>query len=136
MLTLPEICQSGYELCTPVQKENMDILLYRMNVIRPIADRAMIVTSGLRSLEKHIAIYTKKGIPKEKIPMGSAHLRGGAVDLADKDCFWKNFCKTNEKLLKQVGLWVEHPDETPTWCHFQIFPYGSWKEGKTIFFKP
>jgi hypothetical protein len=28
-------------------------------------------------------------------------------------------------VLRDLGLWMEHPDKTPTWLHIQTVPPGS-----------
>lgn len=48
-------------------------------------NKPVIVTSGYRSMAHHLRIYAEKGITdKSKIPMGSYHLTGKAVDFIVK----------------------------------------------------
>ena len=48
-------------------------------------NKPVIITSGFRALAHHIRIYEQKGITdKKKIPMGSYHLTGRAVDFQVK----------------------------------------------------
>ncbi len=37
---------------------------------------------------------------------------------------------------ERLGIWLEHFDYCPTWCHVQRVPYPSWVEGKSRVFKP
>jgi len=36
----------------------------------------------------------------------------------------------NTDKLEAIGLWLEHPESTPRWCHVQIVPPAS---GKRVF---
>lgn len=47
----------------------------------------------------------------------SLHMLGKAVDLADKDGHVKKAVIEHPQLLLEFGLWMEHPDSTPSWCH-------------------
>lgn len=120
---------------------NLAILLPRMNQVRELWGKPMMVTSGFRSMADHIRIYKelaakrKQPYDQAKVPMGSKHLSGSAVDIADPDGKLFVWCKANEKTLESIGLWCEEKDDQKR-VHFQCCPYGSWKPGKTIFFKP
>lgn len=109
-------------------QENLLILLERINKVRTAWNKPMTVTSGFRTMEHHLEIYAKKGIkdPK-KIPMKSKHLYGEAVDIYDPKQELQRWCKKNEQLLIEVGLWMEDFSATPNWCHFQILPPKSGK---------
>ena len=114
-------------------QENIGELLKRINMIRSAYGQPMIVTSGYRTLEQHLAIYAKKGITdKSKIPMKSKHLYGQAVDISDPGLFVQNWVKENEDYIKKVGLWMEDFGSTPNWVHFQIVPPAS----KKLYFIP
>lgn len=49
----------------------------------------------------------------------SNHMTGNAIDLADADGKLDAWCMANLDILERLGLWLEHPDATPTWCHLQ-----------------
>jgi hypothetical protein len=138
-ITMKELLNNKYNLedqPDDVQK-NLGVLLERINKVRSAWGRPMTPTSGLRSMEDHLRIYREKGITDPaKIPMKSKHLYGQAVDISDPNRQLQQWCKQNEPLLKAIGLWMESFDATPNWCHFQIVPYGSYKEGKSIWFNP
>jgi len=132
---------------TSEQRANLEILMERINKIRACWGRPMKVTSGLRSMEDHLQIYrdkaSKKKAPFEdgvfdesKVPMKSKHLFGQAVDIYDPSKELQQWCEANEDKLKEIGLWMEAFSATPNWCHFQIVPYGSYKESKSIWFNP
>jgi hypothetical protein len=49
-----------------------------------------------------------------------------AIDLEDVDGTLDKWCFANASLvLRDLALWLEHPDATPTWTHVQLKPPGS-----------
>lgn len=74
------------------------------------------VNSGYRDPE---ANRKAGGSPRSK------HLTCQAIDLEDRDGSLAKWCLKNLKLLELIGLWMEHPDVTPTWIHLQIVAPGS-----------
>lgn len=136
MIVLKELNPNNYKT-TPEIDANLDDLLVKMNKVRSLYGKSMIVTSGLRSMEKHLDIYKNKGITDPaKIPMKSKHLFGQACDISDPKGELQKWCKENEDKLVEIGLWMEDFNATPNWCHFQTVQYGSWVAGKSRFFKP
>jgi len=116
---------------------NLNKLLPIINNVRTLYGHPMTVSSCVRTMDEHLAIYAKKGITdKSKIPMKSKHLYGLAVDIYDPNKELQKWCLSNEQTLKEIGVWMESFDATPNWVHFQIVPYGSYQEGKSLWFKP
>jgi len=60
----------------------------------------------------------------------SNHTLCRACDIADPKGDLDKWCLANLKELEKVGLWLEHPTATATWCHLQIVPP---KSGKRTF---
>jgi len=60
----------------------------------------------------------------------SRHLTCQAVDLRDTDGVLDVWCMRNLHALEVLGLWLEHPDATPGWCHVQTVPPRS---GRRVF---
>lgn len=60
----------------------------------------------------------------------SRHLTCEAIDLRDEDGAFDAWCMRNLDRLESVGLWLEHPDATPGWCHVQTVPPRS---GRRVF---
>jgi len=60
----------------------------------------------------------------------SRHISCQAVDLADPDGSLDAWCLANPDALEALGLWLEHPDATPGWCHLQTVPPAS---GRRVF---
>lgn len=77
------------------------------------------VNSGYRRPEDNTAANGAKH---------SAHMTCEALDLEDKDGRLKKFC--NEEILDKFGLFMEHPDVTPSWLHIQI---RETKSGNRVF---
>lgn len=127
MISLKEILMGRAEfqsLPKDVQS-NLMILLERINKIRSAYGKPMKVNDGIRI--KGLNDYGAKS---------SNHYLGAAIDIDDdaQGTLWK-WCYANRKLLKEVGLWCEHPSWTHyidsktkqerSWMHFQIIPYLS-----------
>lgn len=117
---------------------NLIQLLYRLNLVRQLYARPMIVTSGYRSKEDHFRIYSEinreresEGLEPLRIPMGSMHLRGAAADIADPKRELAEWIKSNEQRLYEFNLWVEDLSVTDrgarSWVHFQTLPPRSGK---------
>lgn len=125
MISLQELNPKNYPL-TEEQQKNLNKLLIAINKVRVAYGKPMIVTSGIRSMEDHLRIYKEKGITDiKKIPMESKHLIGAAVDILDKSGALYDWCKTNENILIQAGLWLE--ERQGPWQHFQCEPPKSGK---------
>lgn len=110
-ISMNELNPHGYEL-TPEIKANLDILFERINKVRDAYGKPMIVTSGLRSDADQARI--NPSAPK------SNHLTGSAVDISDPDGSIYDWCKANESILAEIGLWME--ERMGGWQHFQIWP--------------
>jgi uncharacterized protein YcbK (DUF882 family) len=138
MITLKELIKNiKLESLPKEHQDNIMTLLERINRVRHAWAKPMTVTSGYRSKDDHMRIYkelaTKRGhaFDEKKIPWGSNHLKGAAVDIADPDYKLIDWCMKNDKLLEEIGLWCEEKDDVKR-VHFQIFPPKSGKR----FFKP
>lgn len=116
-------------------QSNLATLLDKVNKLRALYGKPLIVTSGLRTMAQHLAIYAQKGITdKTKIPMKSNHLFGSAVDFSDPDLSITKWLKDNPKVLEDCGLFCEEGNSN--WVHCQSVPFGSYKKGGTRWFRP
>lgn len=117
-------------------QKNLEVLLERINKVRYAWGKGMTVTSGYRSMADHLRIYksiaSQRGVPydESKVPMASKHLSAAAVDISDPDGKLFEWTKKNEKLLSDIGLWMEEKDDQGR-VHFQIFAP---KSGKRWFY--
>lgn len=57
----------------------------------------------------------------------SSHKRGLAVDIYDPGNKIDDWCMANLNVLEACGIWIEHPDYTDEWSHWQGVPPGSKK---------
>lgn len=136
MISINEILKNtNFDSLPKEHRDNITVLLERINSIRSAWSKPMLVTSGYRSMEDHIRIYKelaaqrKQIFDQSKIPMASKHLIGAAVDISDPDGKLFDWTKSNTKLLESVGLWCEEKDDQAR-VHYQIFPP---KSGKRFF---
>lgn len=92
-----------------VTKRNLQDLIDKVNALgyKP----AMSASSCLRSLEDQRRINPSA--------MGSSHLYGCAIDIADPKGELKAWLSKNKNKLVELGLWMEHPNYTKTWVHLQ-----------------
>jgi hypothetical protein len=99
------------------------------------------VTKLLIAVDKFLANYTKPVIissgwrPKSyNAQIGGAtssnHITGLAIDLKDTDNRLFEYVLQNLELAKELGLYFEHKNWTPTWVHIQLIAP---KSGKRIF---
>ena len=129
MISRKELNPKSFAL-TEVQEQNQQVLFEAINKVRAAYGKPMYVTSGVRDMQDHLRIYKEKGVPEDKVPMGSQHLQGAAVDIADSDSSLWNWCMVNMQVLIEAGLYLEDKEATPTWIHFQV---KAPKSGKRIF---
>lgn len=96
-----------------VTLRNLEDLCRKLNMLGWVPP--MQATSCLRSLADQKRINPSA--------MGSAHLYGCAVDIADPMGKLDSWLQTPEgkKALINCGLFVEHPDSTIGWCHLQTY---------------
>jgi len=120
-LTQQEYLRASTE---PVPEEllsNIQELLRRMNALRQLYSRAMVVSSGYRSPDHNLMIG---GAPNSK------HLTGQAIDILDPTKRLAHWILNNLDTLANLELWCEDPRYTNGWIHFQTVPP---KSGKRLF---
>lgn len=101
---------------------NATDLLARVNALMSLFGYSRGVNSGWRPLSVQMEVNPRA--PNSK------HITGQAIDLEDKDGKLKEWCTFNQDSLERFGLYMEHPEDTPTWVHLQNVPP---KSGKRIF---
>lgn len=127
MITMDELLKGkSYDSQSKEVRTNLSVLLYRINLLRTAYDKSMIVTSGLRTKEDQIRIYAEKGVmDMSKIPMGSSHLTGGAVDISDPQQELQKYVKNNLEFVADIGLWFEDFKYSKNWVHAQVIAPAS-----------
>lgn len=121
MITRKEILmgREGEYPLSGILESNLANLLVALNAFRKLYGKPLRVSSGYRPGRFNTAANGAKT---------SAHLTCEAVDFKDADGAVKKFATA--EVLEKCGLYMEHPDATPTWCHLQI------RETKNRIFKP
>lgn len=117
--SLPEDKHERYTKNAKTLISKVSLLFSRAGIVVPI-----LTSSGWRPISHHLAIYAGMGIPKEKVPMGSAHLSCEAIDVLDPS---KDIGRlATEILLEECDLYMEslsvtHKSMDPSgrWVHFQ-----------------
>jgi len=74
------------------------------------------------------------GFRPQSCPIGapkSNHKEGKGVDWYDPDEHIDNWCMRHQDVLQACGIWIEHPDATPGWSHWQNVPP---KSGNRMFY--
>lgn len=136
MLTMEKLNPSADPVSVEIA-QNLGSLLQILLKLEAAYGKPLYITSGLRTMSHHLAIYAaknaaraKQGLPPLAVPMASKHLYGQAADIADVGGdFWK-WCMVNMDLMTQLGVYFEDRAATPTWVHIQIVAP---KSGKRIF---
>jgi len=82
-----------------------------------------VVSSGWRPPDVNAA--TPGAAPKSK------HITGQAIDLYDAEGNLDEWLLLNPQILKDLGLWQEHPSATKGWTHVQSIPPRS---GNRVFY--
>ena len=118
MITYKELLGSHTIAEVPIEHQhNLEDLLLKLNSFRAAYNNPMIITSGYRSEQEHIRIYSRKNIHYPNVPMGSSHLIGKACDFFDPSGSLMTFAKNNTPLLESLDLYCE--DATVGWLHIQ-----------------
>ncbi len=123
--------RENHKEATAEVKANLEKLLVQVNKLLYNLDiENAEVSSGFRPSE------VNKGIPNAA--KKSLHMTGQAIDIKDPNNTLSNLVKTIEEtspgFLKSYGLWLEHPDATPGWCHLDSS--SSRKDRPIRIFKP
>lgn len=115
--------QNREELTDEIRENAVDVV----GRVNDLLQRA-----NLKSISAVSSGWRPKGVndATANAAKGSKHLTGQAVDIADPDRTLAGWCADNTDVLDDVGLWIESPQYTPTWVHFQSVPP---KSGRRIF---
>jgi hypothetical protein len=113
-------------------KDNAEKFLDQLNAFLAEAfpDHAFFIASGWRPES------VNKATPGASVK--SWHIKAMAIDLDDRDHFLKDNLKPDinpgqAELLRKHGLFMEHRDSCPDWCHFDK---GNRPDRPSRIFKP
>jgi hypothetical protein len=110
------------ELTEEVKSNILDLIARANALLNELGVKQVAVSSGFRPSGVNVNV---KGAAKK-----SNHLSGLALDLYDPKGELDKLFMANLKLLEKHGLWIESPDDTPTWSHLQSRPP---KSGNRVF---
>jgi hypothetical protein len=96
---------------TDEKRSNAEEMVDKANELLTRFGETRKVNSGWRPASINKA--TVGAAPKSK------HMTCEAIDFEDKDGSLDAWCLENLDVLQEIGLWLEHPDSTPNWCHLQ-----------------
>lgn len=94
-----------------VTKRNLEDLIRKVNALG--YQPPMRASSCLRSIKDQQRINPSA--------MGSSHLYGCAVDIADPNGELAKWLETRVATLMNCGLWIENPAKTKGWIHLQSY---------------
>ena len=103
-------------------RSNATLMIARANALLLHAVLPGVVNSGWRPQAVNAAVANAS--PRSK------HLSCQAIDLDDAHGALDAWCMRNLFVLEEIGLWLEHPEATPGWCHVQVVPPRS---GRRVF---
>jgi hypothetical protein len=120
MLTVDDVITSSgkypdranSEDLTDTVRDNIVKLISAVNLLLSEIEAAPLVSSGFRP-------YSVNGALKNS-GKKSLHCKGLAVDLKDPTGSLKFKLIMNPYLLAKYGLWMEHFESTPGWCHLDM----------------
>lgn len=128
MITIQSMLPAGtqlHDLPADIQ-DNLRDLHRRVAALEAASGLHFEPTSGLRTMARHQAIYAeinakraKKNLAPLRVPLGSRHLYGQAVDIWDPKGKLKQWCAANVQKLADQGIYCEAFEATPTWVHMQ-----------------
>lgn len=95
----------------PVTKRNLEDLILKVNSLG--YNPPMYASSCLRSIKDQQKINPKA--------MGSSHLYGCAVDIADPTGELAKWLMNDTRKLEVRGLWLENPKKTKGWVHLSTY---------------
>jgi len=99
---------------TPELRANARETVRRVNRLLKHAGLTAAVSSGWRPAAVNATV--------PGAAPGSKHISCLAIDLEDPKGALDTWCMANLGALEDIGLWLEHPDATPGWCHLQTQP--------------
>jgi hypothetical protein len=82
--------------------------------------------------DEHIKAMQRDGL---RPAVKGYHRSGDAVDIKDQNNkLYDWLTENNEVRCNRYGVFLERKKYTPSWCHIQTKPFGSYKQGGTRIF--
>ena len=110
---------------TPSRKINAAKLLAASTLLETRMLAAGVVFHVNPKTNSQVSGETFGGFRPQNCPIGapnSNHKIALAWDRFDPGNEIDSWCMANLQSLAACGIWLEHPDKTPTWSHWQCVP--------------
>lgn len=107
---------------TPARQLNAQTLLARSWALEAEMAAAGVVFPDNPATKSGISGQTFGGFRPQSCPIGapnSHHKEGRGLDRYDPRGEIDAWCMANQARLERHGIWLEHPDATPGWSHWQ-----------------
>ena len=118
---------------------NCAATLLVVNKLREIAAKDGVELTWNQNQLSLISGSGNGGVRPPDCPVGAAHSQhknGNGLDGCDIDQSFMRWCLANLDVLRNLGVWLEHPQWTPHWTHMQrVAPVG-WHDGDPMVFLP
>lgn len=111
---------------TAERKEAAQVMLDKVNAILTEAEANGVELHTNPKTQTHVSGEQYGGFRPQECPQGaphSSHKEGRAVDVYDPDNALDRW--VTDARLEAFGLYREHPDSTPRWCHLTDRAPGS-----------
>lgn len=113
--------------------EQATALLAKTNALMTVAAAQGVAFPINPKTNSQISGATFGGFRPQNCSIGapnSHHKEGRGVDVYDPDNEIDAWCLENLPALERASIWIEHPDATKSWSHWQSVPP---KSGKRVY---
>lgn len=119
-------------LLTDELRKNASDTVSKVNLLlfHAVKDGVVLISTNKRSLVNSGWRPPAVNAATPNAAKRSNHMTGKACDVSDPTGSLDRWCMANLAELEAIGLWLEHPSKTPTWCHLQTVPPRS---GRRVF---
>lgn len=107
---------------TQWRRDTANLLLLRVNALMARAERDGVVFPVNPVTGSQVSGTTYGGFRPQDCPIGksnSTHKDGAGIDLFDPNNRIDDWCMDHQSILVANAIWLEHPDHTNTWSHWQ-----------------
>jgi len=127
-----------YHIPNSTQKQNITTVATRLQIVRNAWDRQMVVTAWIRPDSVNPGMTNSSGriitdpnssysgsnynASIRNASPSSYHITGLAVDIRDSDGSLARYLLNNQDLLIRANLWMQNPNETSGYVHFDARP--------------
>lgn len=136
MITLAQYAGEwiGHPDFTAVRRANAELLLEACAKLEERMVAAGVVFPINPATNSNVSGKRYGGFRPQSCTIGawrSKHKDGLAVDRWDPNGKIDAWCMAHLDVLTECGIWIEHPEKTDTWSHWQCVPP---KSGRRVFY--